>query len=133
MSRDNPMSENLRETEMLAALDSIGVRWMPDAEAGEGYASWITVTEPHGEEPADSLADALATMLRASEHDGKRAMVDRLRRVLSEHWLTEVECHHEAKTDTAHCYCTVWASGALSSVGAAVDAWIAHVVEEVQK
>lgn len=67
------MSEPTRE-EMLAALDTIGVRWMPDAEAGEGCASWITVTEPHGEEPADSLADALATMLRAAENDGTRAV-----------------------------------------------------------
>ncbi len=55
------------------ALASIGIHWMPESEAGEGYASWTTVTEPNGEEPADTLADALKTMLSAAEHDGMKA------------------------------------------------------------
>jgi hypothetical protein len=119
------------KAEMIAALERIGIRWMPDSEAGKGCASWTTVTEPHGEESADSLADALDRMQRAAEYDGGQAMLDRMRVVLKEHYLTEIQCHHATKLDTAHCWCTVWASEALPSVGAAVDAWIEHVLSEV--
>jgi hypothetical protein len=54
----------MREAE--AALASIGIRRNvehPDE------SDWITVTEPHGEEPANSLRDALDTILRAVEND----------------------------------------------------------------
>jgi len=52
-----------------------------------------------------------------------------LRAVLREHWLTSVECLHDSKQDIAHCYCTVWASAPQPSVGAAIDAWVEHVME----
>ena len=59
--------------EMYEALRSIGVIWMANAEAGDGCASWVTITEPHGEEPAESLDAALQTILRATENDALRA------------------------------------------------------------
>jgi hypothetical protein len=51
--------------------------------------------------------------------------------VLKKHWLTGIECNHEAKTDVATCYCSTWKSEPCQSVGAAVDAWIAHVCEQL--
>lgn len=51
------------------------------------------------------------------------------RDVLREHWLTGIHCDHEAKTDVATCYCSVWRSEPMPSVSAAVDAWIEHVAE----
>jgi hypothetical protein len=46
--------------------------------------------------------------------------------VLSAHWLTEIHCDHEAKTDEALCYCG-WRSPAYPSVGRAVEHWARHV------
>jgi len=46
---------------------------------------------------------------------------------LKEHWLTGVECDHEAKTDTATCYCSVWRSKPMPNIPAAVGEWIEHV------
>jgi hypothetical protein len=49
--------------------------------------------------------------------------------VLRAHWLTGIECNHAQRTDVATCFCAVWRSAPMPSVGAAVDAWIAHVEE----
>ncbi len=54
---------------VLDALKAIGI------ERNTEYpdeSDWITNTEPHGAEPADSLADALQKMQRAAENDGRR-------------------------------------------------------------
>lgn len=48
---------------------------------------------------------------------------------LREHWLTGIHCDAVNETDAATCYCTVWKSEPMPSVGAAVDAWIAHVLD----
>lgn len=55
-----------------------------------------------------------------------------LRTALREHWLTGIHCDHEAQTDVATCYCSVWKSDPLPSVGAAVDAWIEHLLTHLQ-
>ncbi|MDB4914077.1 MAG: hypothetical protein JWM95_1721 [Gemmatimonadetes bacterium] len=55
---------------VLDALKSIGI------ERNTEYpneSDWITNTDPHGAQPADSLAAALAKMQRAAESDGRRA------------------------------------------------------------
>ena len=49
------------------------------------------------------------------------------RKHLKEHWLTQIECNHEEKTDRAMCWCG-WASEPRSSVGGALDEWIDHVI-----
>lgn len=53
-------------------------------------------------------------------------------KVLKEHYLTSVICDHDAKTDVACCWCTTWSSGPRPSVGEAVDAWVAHVLESIE-
>ena len=54
-------------------------------------------------------------------------LVERLRAHLREHWLANIACDHEAKTDTASCSCSMWRDEPHPSVGEAVDAWIEHV------
>jgi hypothetical protein len=56
---------------------------------------------------------------------------DKLRGVLQQHWLTGIHCDHESKTDVATCFCTVWRSDPMPNVGAAVNAWIDHVFEQL--
>lgn len=58
--------------EMLAALASIGIT--PNTEPNE--EPWLTLTEPMGEEPAATLADALATMQDAAAQDGHRRAME---------------------------------------------------------
>jgi hypothetical protein len=53
-----------------------------------------------------------------------------LQYLLREHWLTQIECDHEAGTDTARCFCTIWTGAAQSSVKEAVEEWIAHVLDQ---
>jgi len=47
---------------------------------------------------------------------------------LRKHWLHAIECDHERKLDHPICACSRVDLGWHSSVGAAVDAWIAHVL-----
>ncbi len=54
-----------------------------------------------------------------------------LRHALREHWLTGIHCDHDTKTDTATCYCTIWRSEPMPTVGAALDAWIDHLLEHI--
>lgn len=53
-------------------------------------------------------------------------------KVLKEHYLSAVQCDHEAKTDLACCWCAVWSSGPRPSIGEAVDAWVGHVLEQIE-
>lgn len=53
-------------------------------------------------------------------------------RVLREHWLTAMECNHEAKTDTVRCYCTVWTGTPQPSVAAAIEQWVEHVLNHLR-
>ena len=48
--------------------------------------------------------------------------------VLREHWLHQVECDHEKKQDRPICACSRIDLGWHHSVGAAVEAWINHVM-----
>jgi hypothetical protein len=61
------------------------------------------------------------------------ACLGTIKAVLREHWLTGIVCDHEAKTDRATCSCSVWRCEPLPSVGAAVDAWINHVLCPVSR
>ena len=57
----------------------------------------------------------------------------RMAQVLREHWLTGLECDHEAKTDVANCFCGRWRPAPEPSVGQAVERWVEHVMEQVRR
>jgi hypothetical protein len=57
----------------------------------------------------------------------------RLRTVLREHWLVSVGCDHDAGTDTPVCACSRVSLGTHPNVQAAVDAWVAHVLDVALK
>lgn len=75
---------------------------------------------------ADKLAKENRERAEAAEQRADQAARD-LHVTLAEHWLTGIHCDHEAKTDMATCFCTVWTSGPMRNVGEAVQAWIDHV------
>lgn len=54
---------------------------------------------------------------------------ERVRGALREHYLAEVICDHEQKIDNPRCACSLVDLGWHPSVGAAVGAWIDHVME----
>lgn len=49
--------------------------------------------------------------------------------MLAEHWLSEMICDHEARTDRAACCCG-WVSAPQRSVGDAAKAWAVHALTE---
>lgn len=51
-----------------------------------------------------------------------------VREALRSHWLTQIVCDHDAKTDRACCSCSEWRGPVVNSVGAAVESWIDHVL-----
>lgn len=55
----------------------------------------------------------------------------KLRDVLREHWLTRIECDHATRTDRPVCACSLWRCDPMPNVGAAVEAWIDHVCEQM--
>jgi hypothetical protein len=57
--------------------------------------------------------------------------IEQVREVLRRHWLTGVCCDHEAGTNAAACFCSVWRSDTVNSPVAAAGAWIDHVVAEL--
>jgi hypothetical protein len=57
--------------------------------------------------------------------------VDSLRDVLRTHYLAQVICDHERKQDNPVCACSLVNLGWHPSVGAAVDAWVDHIVTEL--
>ncbi len=56
-----------------------------------------------------------------------------VREVLTEHWVTEIRCNHEDKTDTAFCACSEYPGEPANSVSGAVNNWIDHVVKEIER
>lgn len=55
------------------------------------------------------------------------------RDVLRAHYLAEVICDHEGKRDNPVCSCSLVFLGWHPSVGAAVDAWVDHVMEQARR
>lgn len=62
-----------------------------------------------------------------------KADLDRMAQVLRAHWLTGLECDHDAKTDVANCFCGKWRPAPEPSVGQAVERWVEHVMEQVRR
>lgn len=70
---------------------------------------------PHDEEPID-------------REEWKRFQCDsKLAEEIAKHWLIEMRCDHDAKTDTAFCACG-WRGIPMRSVGQAAEEWARHVV-----
>jgi hypothetical protein len=46
---------------------------------------------------------------------------------LRQHWLRVMECDHTTGQDKPHCACSLVDLGWHPNVGAAVEAWLAHV------
>lgn len=68
-----------------------------------------------------------------SDADGEGTnYYEALRTVLRLHYVTAIECDHDAKTDTIRCNCSVWTGTPQPSVGAAVGEWVEHVMESLR-
>lgn len=48
---------------------------------------------------------------------------------LLDHYVTAIDCDHEAKTDTVRCSCSIWTGTPQPSVRDAVRQWVDHVLE----
>lgn len=88
-----------------------------------GVPIWVALAD--GMMSAPQARVLIAAYLAAAS---PQAEIDRLRSHLREHWLANIACDHEAKTDTASCSCSMWRDEPHPSVGGAVDAWIEHVI-----
>lgn len=75
------------------------------------------------------LCDAALAALDAVP---ERDVAERVREVLRSHWLTEIRCDHENKTDQAFCSCSEWGGEPQNSVRLAVDDWINHILEQMK-
>jgi hypothetical protein len=53
----------------------------------------------------------------------------KVRTTMQAHWLTGIQCNHEAKTDRPSCFCTVWNGGDHPSIAKALDHWTDHFIE----
>lgn len=51
-----------------------------------------------------------------------------IRSALRNHWVTTLICDHVNKTDRVVCACSEWLSEPHPTVGAAIDAWVEHVM-----
>ena len=78
-----------------------------------------------------SLPEHAACARRHAEEAEHRLseIPDGLRVVLLDHWVSRIICDHEAQTDQVVCSCSQVALPIRSSVGAAVAAWIEHVLQ----
>lgn len=56
---------------------------------------------------------------------------EQLRVVLKEHYLQQVICDAQGRQDNPVCQCSAVFLGWHPSVGAAVDAWIEHVLSKL--
>lgn len=95
-------------------------------------------TEPDGTVTAYKIkTGALHKIVGLRTHlffpQGMREATDHVAAVLREHWLTGLECDHDAKTDVANCFCSKWRPAPEPSVGKAVERWIEHVIDEMKR
>jgi hypothetical protein len=67
--------------------------------------------------------------VRRASLDQAEERVRELREAFRTHYLLGIECDHNRKRDRPTCACSKVDLGWHPSVGAAVDAWHAHVLE----
>ena len=69
--------------------------------------------------------------------DGTGEIADKivggLHDVLKQHWITAIICDEATHTDRVGCWCGTWQCPPQPNVGAAVDAWIEHVLGTVSR
>lgn len=75
--------------------------------------------------PEEELAAAWRAMVNACGVTAGPALV--CVEVLRQHWLRAMECDHATGQDKPHCSCSQVDLGWHPSIGAAVEAWLAHV------
>jgi hypothetical protein len=54
-----------------------------------------------------------------------------IRAVLAVHWLTEIQCGHDTKSDRSFCWCGSFICEPQPSVGEAVTRWVEHVMAQL--
>ena len=72
-----------------------------------------------GGDPTDVIAPFGASMIEET----------RLRDILKQHYLYEIHCNHETKTDNPRCACSLVYLGDHPTMGDAAAAWVDHVLE----
>lgn len=99
-------------------------------ELNELYDALVAVVD----EPAPGMDPVADLKALGAQRDRLRAENKRLRDanrlsgVLRDHYLAGIVCDHERKADNPMCACSGVDLGWHPSVGAAVDAWVAHVL-----
>jgi hypothetical protein len=76
----------------------------------------------------DAPFAAATVAVRAAAPIIERDALLRMTETLRKHWLMQMVCDHEHKTDRPMCACCDVDLGVHASVGAAVNAWIEHVL-----
>lgn len=76
---------------------------------------------PHDPKMCMAEIDYLQGTISAYRGGGAQA-------ALSGHWIHQMECLHESKSDIAHCACG-WNSRAMESVGIAANEWARHALD----
>jgi len=56
--------------------------------------------------------------------------IDAVEDSLRAHWITSVNCDKEAGTNYASCSCSIWRGPVRSTLGEAVNDWVAHVLAD---
>ena len=79
---------------------------------------WPELPDEMRDERVEAMRFALASL---SNHD---EAVE----ALSGHWLYEMRCDHETKTDQAFCSCGLWSSAPQPSIGEAAKRWAEHAL-----
>lgn len=115
---DDERSDDFRLAEQAAYVDACVIR---------GITALAHLSKHPG------TMGALFDRARADEQtlNALAMRIQELPSVLSYHWLSGMECDHEARTDVATCACGRWRSAAQPSVGAAVQRWVEHVLAEL--
>ena len=75
--------------------------------------------------------------IRNDWDDGTGEIADKIigtfRKTLKQHWITAIICDEATHTDRIGCWCGAWQCPPQPNVGAAVDAWIDHVISSEKK
>lgn len=74
---------------------------------------------------------SLDDIIERAASPGKEQVLYGLEHVLGLHYVTAIDCDHDAKTDTVRCNCSVWTGQPQPSIGKAVMEWVDHVIWEL--
>lgn len=99
------------------------LRSIPENPSGVARC-WCKMPSPLSNEPISQMDHS--TLMRRVEVVSR----ERVAQILKAHYLIGVECDPVNKQDRPSCQCSLVDLGWHPSIGQAVDAWIAHVLEE---